>query len=588
MAISLVFISCKDSPTDYNGDSDSDTTGGGYFQLVWQGSRSTAPASAEDGWVYFNTGDGKLYVFISGSWQELAINAIPGTPGDKGKDGNTPYIGGNDNWWIGETDTNIPATGPAGSTPYIGGNNNWWIGETDTTIPATGAAGADGTRLVWKDDATEPADPEEGWLYYNTASGQAFIYLNSAWKMFAQDGVNGNNADAPIFRIDTETGEIYVDTGSGETLLGVIKGPKGDPGIPILWQGEYIDLAALIDAKGEPQLNWAYYDITMKQSRIFNGSEWETLTQDGNKGNDGKNSYLVIFNGNGGTPVLDAVGVLHDNTVDKPSPDPVRTCYTFDRWYKDKAGLTQAYVFETETVTANITLYAKWINPNHRWSGWTLKQTGVETRTCSACNDIEYNFLYEVGDIGPGGGIIYYVADGRYGPQYLGFEVEGVTIEGTYAYLSFEPYTAYYLEAAPSNSSDHTQWGDPGTLIDRVTTNTDDNLVLEAGFVGRKDTMLIVAHMESKGIENTAAQLCFAATYGGKDDWFLPGLGELLVYWGSSVTEQKPTSGGYWSSSQSDNRFAWGVNFTAGGITMPRIEKNYGISSIGARAIRAF
>ena len=31
-----------------------------------------------------------------------------------------------------------------GKTPYIGDNGNWWIGETDTGVPATGPAGQDG------------------------------------------------------------------------------------------------------------------------------------------------------------------------------------------------------------------------------------------------------------------------------------------------------------------------------------------------------------------------------------------------------------------------------------------------------------
>ena len=80
----------------------------------------------------------------------------------------TPYIGQNGNWWIGDTDTGCPVTvegrpgmsayavavangftgsetewlnsikgtdgkdGTDGQTPYIGTNNNWWIGDKDT------------------------------------------------------------------------------------------------------------------------------------------------------------------------------------------------------------------------------------------------------------------------------------------------------------------------------------------------------------------------------------------------------------------------------------------------------------------------
>ena len=65
----------------------------------------------------------------------------------------TPHIGENGNWYIGPTDTGIPATGPAGAngqngtdgvSPHIGVNGNWFIGVIDTGIAATGPAGANG------------------------------------------------------------------------------------------------------------------------------------------------------------------------------------------------------------------------------------------------------------------------------------------------------------------------------------------------------------------------------------------------------------------------------------------------------------
>ena len=41
-----------------------------------------------------------------------------------GKDGITPYIGDNGNWFIGSTDTGVPAKGKDGLTPHIGDNGN--------------------------------------------------------------------------------------------------------------------------------------------------------------------------------------------------------------------------------------------------------------------------------------------------------------------------------------------------------------------------------------------------------------------------------------------------------------------------------
>ncbi len=86
--------------------------------------------------------------YTGGEWQNLiALSALQGIKGDKGDPGDTPFIGENGNWWIGDTDTGIPATGDKGEnglTPFIGTNGNWWIGDTDTGIPATGDKGEDG------------------------------------------------------------------------------------------------------------------------------------------------------------------------------------------------------------------------------------------------------------------------------------------------------------------------------------------------------------------------------------------------------------------------------------------------------------
>lgn len=168
--------------------------------------------------------------------------------GPKGDNGNTPYIGENGNWFIGGTDTNIPAKGPDGkdgadgkdgkdgksayevwkqavgggtieyegdttladffvyysgkngidgkrgadgadgkdgkdgedgkngkdgrngNTPRIGENGHWFIGSTDTGIPATGADGKSGK------DGSEGSDGNDG---------------KSAYELWVEDVRNG-------------------------------------------------------------------------------------------------------------------------------------------------------------------------------------------------------------------------------------------------------------------------------------------------------------------------------------------------------------------------------------------------------------
>jgi uncharacterized repeat protein (TIGR02543 family) len=72
----------------------------------------------------------------------------------------------------------------------------------------------------------------------------------------------------------------------------------------------------------------------------------------------------VTFNTNGGTPAPAVQTVAEGGKVTAPAA-MTRTGYTFDGWYKEP-GFTSRWNFSTGTVTANITLYAKWI-PIHTY-----------------------------------------------------------------------------------------------------------------------------------------------------------------------------------------------------------------------------
>ena len=67
--------------------------------------------------------------------------------------------------------------------------------------------------------------------------------------------------------------------------------------------------------------------------------------------------YTVTFNAQGGSAVL-PLKVGQGKTIAKPT-DPTKASFTFDGWYKESA-CTTPWNFATDTVTANITLYAKW------------------------------------------------------------------------------------------------------------------------------------------------------------------------------------------------------------------------------------
>jgi uncharacterized repeat protein (TIGR02543 family) len=70
-------------------------------------------------------------------------------------------------------------------------------------------------------------------------------------------------------------------------------------------------------------------------------------------------NYLVSFNSQGGNPTPEAQVVASGGRVTEPAA-PAQTGYVFDGWRRDAAG-TMAWNFATDTVTENITLYARWI-----------------------------------------------------------------------------------------------------------------------------------------------------------------------------------------------------------------------------------
>jgi hypothetical protein len=112
-------------------------------------------------------------------------------------------------------------------------------------------------------------------------------------------------------------------------------------------------------------------------------------------------------------------------------------------------------------------------------------------------------------------------------------------------------------------------WGCLNTLIG--ASGTDNG-------TGSQNTNLIDSGCATVGI---AAKLCKQFTYEGYSDWFLPSKDELNLMYLNIPGKLTPNY--YWSSSESNNKFAWQQHFQTG--TQCRIYKNI-VAYI--RAIRAF
>ena len=176
--------------------------------------------------------------------------------------------------------------------------------------------------------------------------------------------------------------------------------------------------------------------------------------------------------------------------------------------------------------------------------GGRVVQTGTGTQSGASGS-------YKVGDYGPAGGVI--------------FHDKGVFSGGW-----------RYLEAAPTETEFRAQWGAYEQDVSGTGTAVGS---------GKRNTQLIVEHLNRRGESGRAAQLCASLDFDGFKDWFLPSKDELdLMY---KNLKQKGLGGFgnnyYWSSSQYSNSTAWYQNFSNGG--QPPNVKN---DARSVRAVRAF
>ena len=203
-------------------------------------------------------------------------------------------------------------------------------------------------------------------------------------------------------------------------------------------------------------------------------------------------------------------------------------------------------------------------------------------QTCACGDTIGTARNTEIGDTGPAGGIIFYIAPS-------GFKVEGYT--GTLG--TFAEYTAYYMEAAPANEGSY-EWGSYATEIADVTgwpimlydepKDDEERLAASIG-VGRRDTQIIVNYLATTEETNRAAQVCAnkTVTFGGTEfnDWFLPSLGESNEMFNNIFSSSEEYTSEIWSSSQCNDYRAWTQSSTSQFYRNKNFPRN-------VRAVRAF
>lgn len=153
---------------------------------------------------------------------------------------------------------------------------------------------------------------------------------------------------------------------------------------------------------------------------------------------------------------------------------------------------------------------------------------------------------YEVGNVGPGGGIVFYVADE---PFACGFDLS---------------LFCQYLEVAPNGWYDNDN--DPARTWSAVSN-------WETSVEGAGRTAIGTGYANSAAIAsqagndttNSAAPEATAYTGGDQVDWYLPSKDELdSLYAQKEIVGGFTTGNNYWSSSEYSNEGAWNQNFGSG------------------------
>jgi hypothetical protein len=169
--------------------------------------------------------------------------------------------------------------------------------------------------------------------------------------------------------------------------------------------------------------------------------------------------------------------------------------------------------------------------------------------------------LYQIGDTGPAGGVVYYVSREAFP---CGENLENL---------------CNYLEASTVDAEVQRGWSDPS----RYDSNVEGADATAIG-TGWRNTVETV-RQGNDDPATSAAAYADAYVFGGKDDWYLPSKDEFV-----ELYRQRDVVGGfsdadYWSSSEIGATMAWSHRFNEGHRLLPHPKYHY---THLIRPVRAF
>ena len=319
LCVAVLFTACGGTQGEKGDKGESGTDGKDGVSIV-SVEKTDSKGLTDTYTITFSDGSKTTFTVTNGK------DGVDGSDGEDGTDGETPYIGENGNWWIGSTDTKIPAKGQDGTdgsdgsdgqdgiTPHIGENGNWFIGDQDTGIPAKGQNGSDGKDGI---SITKVDINENGELVISFSGGDS-VNLGKVVGADGQDGTDGKNGISIKGATVDENGNLILTFSDDTTITaGKVKGESGVDGkdgvsvsgveinesgelVISFSEGSPVNLGKIVGANGKDGVGIANIELDEEYNLTIYLTEGEPIKlgcirgekgeagQDGSDGQDGK------------------------------------------------------------------------------------------------------------------------------------------------------------------------------------------------------------------------------------------------------------------------------------------------------------